>query len=76
MNKKDRQEIKDIFNAKIKSLTECAGHLALDRIGEESQETRDWIDEELERLFWDIIRLQDLRGEMLNIGVKKWKLKI
>ena len=70
MTKKERQEIEAIFNAKIQNLVNCAGHVALENVYEDDEESKKFNNEELERLFWDITRLEDLKKEILNVGKK------
>lgn len=61
MNKKDRQRINDIFNKRIKTMTEIAGELALEQCYSEVDNSH-----EINDIFWEIDGLESLREQILG----------
>jgi len=61
MNKKDQQRINEIFDKRIRYMTELAGELALEQCYSETDNTKD-----IDDIFWEIDGLHLLREQILG----------
>jgi hypothetical protein len=61
MNKKDRQRINEIFDKRIRLMTELAGELALEQCYSETDNTK-----EINDIFWEIDGLYSLKEQILE----------